>query len=147
MNLFITCLHLDHRTEPRRIREFKEIYRKSIEIRQNTSHILAGDFNALTKTDYEMEDWNEICKIRDLNSWEKPKIELTNMIGKLGYFDTWTLAGKPKPIKTCRFDTHIDYVFANAMFLANYKVASVLHLDDPASDHNMVITTFEEKRK
>ena len=55
--------------------------------------------------------------------------------------DTWKL--KPSlPIKTCRFDTRIDYIFANNNLLSKYEVQKVLHVDNTASNHNMVMTTF-----
>ena len=57
--------------------------------------------------------------------------------------DCWASVGKPEPIKTCRFDTRIDYVYATPSLLESYKLKSVQHIDDAASDHNMVIATFD----
>lgn len=45
-------------------------------------------------------------------------------------------------MKTCRFDTHIDYVYANNKLLSKYNLEEVVHIDDDASDHNMVKATF-----
>ena len=66
-------------------------------------------------------------------------------IKEFGFKDSWHLAGCPAPIKTCRFDTHIDYVYANEKFLSMYNVENVIHVDDPASDHNLVKATFVKK--
>ena len=89
--LFITCLHLDHRTEPKRIRELKEIIRKSYEPRKEAGHIWAGDFNSLTREDYTIKEWNEIARVRSLNCWEKPRVELTDLVKKQDFQDTWQL--------------------------------------------------------
>ncbi len=103
----------------------------------------AGDFNALTREDYDTERWDEIAEVRSLNSWESPQTELTGKVRKeRGFKDCWELAGRPEPVKTCRFDTRIDYVFASASFLGAHPLQQVTHVDDRASDHNMVVTDF-----
>jgi hypothetical protein len=66
-------------------------------------------------------------------------------VKEFGFRDSWQQVGCPEPIKTCRFDTHIDYVYANDQILSKYKVEHVLHVDDPASDHNLVKATFGKK--
>ena len=38
-----------------------------------------------------------------------------------GFKDCWFQSGRPSPVKTCRFGTHIDYVYANDTFLSQYK--------------------------
>ena len=57
--------------------------------------------------------------------------------------DCWELAGKPNPIKTCRFDTRIDYVYITQSYLDKWDVDKVQTIDDTASDHNMVIIIFK----
>ena len=62
--------------------------------------------------------------------------------------DCWNLvdgANKIGPIKTCRFDTRIDYVFANNEYLETWSLKKLETVDDNASDHNMVIATFSKK--
>ena len=146
--LFITCLHLDHRTEPKRIRELKEIIRKSYEPRKEAGHIWAGDFNSLTREDYTIKEWNEIARVRSLNCWEKPRVELTDLVKKQDFQDTWQLCpDKPTLVKTCRFDTHIDYIYTNSKFSSKFRVSNVSNEDDSASDHNMIITTFDVKKQ
>ena len=63
----------------------------------------------------------------------------------MGFVDTWELKGRPAPIKTCRFDTRIDYIFASPGFVNRFKPVSIQHVDDRASDHNMVIAEFDVK--
>ena len=57
--------------------------------------------------------------------------------------DTWELAGRPDPVSTCRFNTRIDYVYATPSLLDEYPLVSVKHVDDRASDHNMVVAKFK----
>ena len=64
-----------------------------------------------------------------------------------GFKDAWFQAGRPKPVKTCRFDTHIDYVYANNKLLSKYNLEEVVHIDDNASDHNMVKATFTKRKE
>ena len=88
----------------------------------------------------------QISDIREKNKWELPQTEVTNKIKEEFHFkDVWTLGGRPGTVKTCRFDTHIDYIFANEVMLSNYKIECVKHVEDGASDHNMVIATFIKK--
>ena len=61
--------------------------------------------------------------------------------------DCWQLVGKNRkigPVKTCRFDTRIDYVFANENWLKLWSLKKVETVDNKASDHNMVIATFKK---
>lgn len=62
--------------------------------------------------------------------------------------DTWVEAGSRPPVKTCRFNTRIDYIYATGHLLGDCKetttssklrIKSVRHIPDQASDHNMVI--------
>ena len=68
-------------------------------------------------------------------------------VREFGFRDSWQQVGCPEPIKTCRFDTHIDYIYANPKVLSKYRVSNVMNVDDSASDHNMIITTFQSKKK
>ena len=59
--------------------------------------------------------------------------------------DCRTLANeniKLGPLKTCRFDTRIDYVFINEVVTRKWKLIKIETVDDNASDHNMVMATF-----
>ncbi len=57
--------------------------------------------------------------------------------------DCWELAGRPGEVKTCRFDTRIDYVYATDSMLSASPLVSVKHVQDSASDHNMVVAEFK----
>ena len=83
VKLALTCLHLEHRREPTRLSEIKGI--KNALDKANINHdcdcqIWTGDFNALTKEDYSPEEWAEITNVRQKNSWELPKTELTTQV-------------------------------------------------------------------
>jgi len=169
--IYITCLHLNHVAEPTRLSELSFITEKALhnllpcssgdgaetnspatanhsgsDFKQSKwpMQIWTGDFNALTREDYSDSVWEDISNIRQVNSWESPQVKLTNKIkAEHGMVDCWELAGRPEPIKTCRFDTRIDYIYASPSVLDHWKLARVETIDDPTSDHNLVIATFQ----
>ena len=59
--LHLTCLHLNHQTEPKRLSEI-EFIKNQLEpvFKENSSQIWTGDFNAITKDDYSESEWNDI---------------------------------------------------------------------------------------
>ena len=76
--LFITCLHLDHRIESKRIKEVENIKENLKTIfNSNQAQIWAGDFNSLTKEDYSEKEWKVLTRVRENNGWEGPKTEVT----------------------------------------------------------------------
>ena len=82
---YLTCLHLDHRLEPHRLKEL-EIIKSTIaslvtnNSQNNTPHVWVGDFNSLTQEDYTIEEWNKITRVRQMNCWEKPHVDVTNKV-------------------------------------------------------------------
>ena len=82
---YLTCLHLDHKYEPYRLKEIDVITKtiNSLTCKNETNnfpHIWVGDFNSLTKEDYCIEEWNEITRVRKINCWERPHIDVTNKV-------------------------------------------------------------------
>ena len=143
----MTGIHLDHRTEPKRLWEIKDI-RQALDtiFEEDRCQIWTGDFNALTIDDYTQDELKEIAKIREQNSWEAPRSELTKKItNEYKFIDTWRSVESGLPIKTCRFGTRIDYIFASPQLLEKFNVIEVIHDTDTASDHQMVVTKFVSK--
>lgn len=144
---YLTCLHLYHRTEPVRLDEIRSLHTELSELFSNQKgQIWTGDFNALTREDYSDQYWHDIDQVRRRNEWEPPLVELTGQVKEYGFTDAWTTVGQPKPVKTCRFDTRIDYVYLNDEMLNQWKISDVKHIDDKASDHNMVLAKFSLKK-
>lgn len=140
---YLTCLHLDYRAEPSRMNELKTIEtRLKLLLEKQAPQIWTGDYNSLTREDYTDSQWESVVEVRKRNSWESPKTQVTSHMKTLGFDDAWTLAGRPGKIATCRFDTHIDYVFLNKEFQEAYQLETVLHHPNKASDHSMVLATF-----
>ena len=84
-SFYLTCLHLDHRYEPHRLKELDVIKRTLDSLTNKTEenyipHIWVGDFNSLTMKDYTSENWKDIARVRDVNSWERPHVEVTNKV-------------------------------------------------------------------
>lgn len=77
----IQCLFADYRNEPLRLTELDEMTKKLSDLFSSDSHqIWTGDFNALTREDYDESTWEEIATVRRNNSWESPKTELTEKV-------------------------------------------------------------------
>ena len=67
-------------------------------------------------------------------------------MASLGFVDCWAEVGRPGSVGTCRFSTHIDYVYANDEMLNEWECVDVVHhVNNDASDHSPVIATFDTK--
>lgn len=74
-------LFSDHRKEPKRLEQL-EFIRKNVlnTITDSNYHLMCGDFNALTKEDYSVEEFEQVTLVRSRNSWETPKMDLTKKV-------------------------------------------------------------------
>ena len=149
-SIYVTGIHLDHKKEPKRKTEIQEI-RDTLNdiIPEDSCQIWLGDFNALTLDDYTEDELKEVARVRaecKPKPWEPPKGELTQKItNEYEFVDTWREDGCRTPLKTCRYNTRIDYIFANRQLLEMFDVVEVIHDPDTASDHQMVVTKFVSK--
>ena len=101
--LYLTALHLDHRVEPNRMKEIKNI-EKCLEdvFAEEGGQIWTGDFNCLTREDYDDKTWGDIARVRRENSWEPPRTAVSEEMTRLGFTDCWASVGRPGPVSTCR---------------------------------------------
>ena len=61
MSLYVTCCHLDHAREERRVKELTNMESELAGIFEaKVYQMWAGDFNSLTKEDYSVERWDDI---------------------------------------------------------------------------------------
>ena len=96
---------------------------------------------SLNCLDYQMQQ----CCFRRKTKWESPKTDVTDRMKELKFQDCWTMMGKPDPVGTCRFDTHIDYVYLGEEMEKNWRCTKLVHIDSDASDHKPVIANLECK--
>ena len=110
---------------------------------------MVGDFNCLTKGDYDPPKWKDITEVRKKavpEPFEPPKVEVTDLLKKNGYIDCWVEAGRQGLRDTSRFKTRVDYTWCNDRFWNDWSVSHCYHIDAlEVSDHNMVVTTFEKR--
>ena len=78
-HLDVVSVHLDHRSEPRRLAEISGLF-SAMEGLTREQQVLMGDFNALTRRDYDEQEWQEIVDVRGRNSWENPVSEVTTWL-------------------------------------------------------------------
>ena len=62
--LYITALHLSHRVEPARMKEISDL-EKCLEnvFKEEGCQIWTGDFNCLTREDYDDKTWADIARV------------------------------------------------------------------------------------
>ena len=166
----VCCIHLDHSTEPRRLRQMAQLWHTlETSLVATGGRILAGDFNALRRADYTAEAWELVAAVRRTNSWENPSSRLMDSL-RLGWADAWAAAAAADargvyplctvsggsldslatstcgPFSTCRFDTRIDYVLVDAAFCASWRLVGCTHFPTEATDHALVVAEFEPAR-
>jgi len=144
--LAVTCLHLDHKLEPRRVKEVATIQENLAGLfKRGEAQVWTGDFNALTREDYTEGGWARVTEVRARGAWERPQTEVTSAVRAMGFEDCWATMGRPGPVSTCRFDTHIDYVYLSNPAQETWQCKEVLHHPSNASDHKPVIVKLELK--
>ncbi|MEO1273370.1 MAG: hypothetical protein AAFX99_35240, partial [Myxococcota bacterium] len=104
--------------------------------------IWVGDFNALTREDYNASAWRDIVAVRKRNRWEAPQTAATEWMRKAGFIDCWRAAGCEGPVSTCRFDTRVDYIWASPDFLDQWALTQCIAVHSDASDHKLVRAQF-----
>lgn len=140
----VACVHFDHREEPHRFSQWRAL-RTALGALPPTPRLLMGDMNALTRTDYTTAEWGYIAKVRERGNWEQPTSELTDALRTDGWADLWQAAGHNGGASiqgarsTCRYDTRIDYIFADHHFREAWALQSVEHHATEATDHALVL--------
>ena len=76
-----------------------------------------GDFNALTREDYTQAEWDDIAWVRCRGSWEPPVTDVTTRMAEAAFTDCWWAAGCVGNKISCRFDSRIDYIWADQELL------------------------------
>ena len=63
--LYVTALHLSHKVEPNRMKEISDL-EKCLEnvFKEGSCQIWTGDFNCLTREDYDDKTWGDIARVR-----------------------------------------------------------------------------------
>lgn len=150
----IYSLHLDHVWEKNRQRQFEALLEQRLNATGSLPHIIMGDFNAITETDYST--WYEKKMIRDVREngkWEPPTYTLMQYIKSLGYIDLWRHLNpeiKDSDVTTCAYNTRIDYIFVSPSLAAfidweHEKTYSHILNGVTHSDHYPVMANIQFK--
>lgn len=136
ITIYVT--HLDHVLEKNRIEQWKTFnlvceangdYKKK--------HIVLGDLNALTQTDYTLKRNMEIAAQRRAAKLEDPTSQLMDLITNQGYHDVAQYSACTTP--TSRFNTRIDYILlSHYCDVTHVTRVQVIDTKD-ASDHLPVV--------
>lgn len=133
-NILVSNIHLNYKDEKIRINEYENIYEKIEYYTYEYPSILLGDFNSLTKTDYDDKQWAHIYNTRKKGLWELPQTKLTDIITK-----EWYDAGKQDKKPTSRYDTRIDYIYTKNINVICYNIVKTI---PNISDHNLISIKF-----
>lgn len=139
----VSCVHLDYQYEPRRLRQMDSLEAHIATI--DAGHVVCGDFNALTRSDYSALDWAAIAEVRKRNRWEQPLGTLMDRMGQRGWRDCWRdccSSEERGPRSTCRFDTRIDYILTSPGFDSAWQQVSCTHVPTDFTDHALVLAEF-----
>lgn len=140
----ICNVHLDYRCEGTRENEMRSILAC---MRACAPSIILGDFNALSRSDCGSTEWARVAAVRRQNAWEEPAFQLLEWLSDdKAWSDCRRILEKSKVVGrngTSRFGTRVDYCFVNESFRENFTVRRSLHVETKATDHSLVVTTFE----
>ena len=152
-NLRCGVTHLDHMSMKERQVQLKhiveELIPKDIESEKNTDIILLGDLNALTRSDYNDEDWKRIEDTAEKNGWSPPEPDLDlNILKKNNFFDALAMADYPpdRPWRTASTDNpmyRIDYCFIRSKYMGVDQSLILSHTKE-SSDHFPVLFDVEQ---
>lgn len=152
----IYSLHLDHMWEKNRIAQLNQLFETISASSTPLPHIIMGDFNAITKSDYTPEYEDEmITKVRENGRWEPPTYTLTQLIADHGYVDFWRRTNPAEfdsDVSTCAYHTRIDYIFLSkdlAELVDFEHTNTYCHILNGVfhSDHFPVLANIQFKQK
>lgn len=155
--LRVVCTHLDHRDEDVRLNQLSQL---STALGQSSPLplLLLGDFNALRRLDYSDAAWEALVRSRarvDIESETRVTEELQrppDATGGWGLTDCRAVAGRVGgETATSVYGARVDYVWASAAALEQWRVAEHAHVDaarmhepDGATDHALVVCVLEQ---
>jgi endonuclease/exonuclease/phosphatase family metal-dependent hydrolase/SAM-dependent methyltransferase len=153
----VCCLHLDHVRETTRLEQLRSIMAQQLEPdhQRPSRQVWLGDFNSLTRADWDDAEWRRITDQRTRSHWEAPSSDVSramtmsshtsegSALPALAFTDCWRAAEERRgPLGTSRFGTRIDYIFCSPAFMRSVAVHQCEHhqTTPQVSDHNAVRT-------
>ncbi|MFO0547213.1 MAG: endonuclease/exonuclease/phosphatase family protein [Polyangiaceae bacterium] len=139
--LRIAATHLDPHSEDVRLAQLAAL---EAHLDGDAVDLLAGDFNALSLSDYDEAALAQVAAMRRANSREAPRGELVQSMTRWRDARTLTaLSSRVGPLATCWAGTRIDYVWLSAALAARVRVARYEVRDTGASDHAIVVVELD----
>lgn len=147
--LEVHTIHLAIESEQHRLFQIREAYPNG-EARE-TPHVLVGDLNAVSRSDYTPEGWKDMESYRARIGFPAPRSDLTDFVfSELKYRDAWKEAGSSfdKSIGTAprgSFTSVVDYILLSpslkewTVIPGSYRI---IH-HEGLSDHNMVVVDLK----
>lgn len=140
INLFGTHLDVYDDTEQTRVSEMKKLTQIMEKSRQiYPQQILAGDFNALRKQDYDQDRWRHFQdhdRLRDVRTCSLA----IDALEASKFVDSFTKKGVPPPQCTTWSGRRIDYIYLSPTWTYTVEGSYVYHSE--ASDHIPIVVDF-----
>jgi len=144
--ILVTSVHLENTSEEARVEQARALCAASSEAAVRTSaaaEMIAGDLNALTRSDFTEEVWKRLCDVAEKRGWEPREERATAVFRTEGFADAG--ASGPCPsfwLAPAEMPIRIDYVLVRS---AHARVSeSAVALDSGAegvSSHKLIACT------
>ncbi|KAK3288902.1 hypothetical protein CYMTET_3654 [Cymbomonas tetramitiformis] len=116
--LVVVVTHLENTSEDVRMEQLKFVLDQVEE--DGRAHILCGDFNALTISDYSQSTWQRFVSFATERKWEPRQERVTRLLAENGYIDAFKSVGDGDPftfhLAPLQMDLRIDYIFLSKQF-------------------------------
>ena len=139
-------VHLDHRLEDLRVQQWAAAL-TWLSRDRSRPHLLMGDFNALSPTDFaDPASLEQIRAVQESRGWAPPAFRLMEQVARAGYLDAFVVGGLG-PAETWAAnqpDRRIDYILYPAAWAdvrVNCRRWDALPANQ-ASDHLPVLAEF-----
>eukprot|EP00943_MAST-04B_sp_MAST-4B-sp1_P009126 g9126.t1 len=152
-NLRCGVTHLDHISIEERLVQLEhcmeELIPKDKHVDNDTDIILLGDLNALTRSDYDENDWKRIEEKARKNGWATPETDIDlNILKNNAFFDAMEVCDYPPPKPWYTASTtnpmyRIDYCFIRSKYMSVDQTQILSHAKE-LSDHFPVLFDIEQ---
>uniref|UniRef100_A0A7S0RSH6 Endonuclease/exonuclease/phosphatase domain-containing protein n=1 Tax=Pyramimonas obovata TaxID=1411642 RepID=A0A7S0RSH6_9CHLO len=122
----------------------EQIQKAVSKLKEYGPHIICGDFNALRRADYPVEEWQRFEQFAAERGWDPREERVTTcMEGEHGYLDAFARAGEGEAhtfyLPPARIRLRLDFFYASARFPARFGLRRCWHGPTAASCHRPVL--------
>jgi len=133
-------VHLDHKKEDTRLQQAQQLLEWIKEKGdKDKPHVLAGDFNSLTESDYSESYLGERNLERRKFRIEDVRFDVMKKLNQEGYVDVLQqqreIPLQDAEVATCEYKTRVDYILLSRECKVNWDQTGCVILQESLSDH------------